>query len=85
MVAKLLDFSMDECWCRCNKWFVFLMGSRLGCYKTMCTDWDPHKQETSYSNKLWKDEFEGYDEPLCRQNIFDTGNALRNQLDLSKQ
>jgi hypothetical protein len=60
-----------------------VMGARLGCYKTMCTDWD-HTQtrDFTYLNKLWKDEFEGYDEPLCRQNIFDTGNALRNQLDL---
>jgi hypothetical protein len=33
-------------------------------------------------NKLWNTEYAGYDEKLCRQDIYDHGNALRNQLDL---
>ena len=42
-----------------------VMGARLGCYKTMCTDWDPTQtRDFTYLNKLWKDEFEGYDEPI---------------------
>ena len=31
-----------------------VMGARLGCYKTMCTDWDLHKQETSNQTNYGK-------------------------------
>ena len=55
-----------------------IMGARLGCHKVLGTDWDYNNtRDFEYLNTLWKDEYQGYDEALCKQAIHDLGKELQ--------
>ena len=55
-----------------------IMGARLGCHKVLGTDWDYNNtRDFEYPNTLWKDEYQGYDEALCKQAIHDLGKELQ--------
>lgn len=58
-------------------WSVY--GARLGCYKTMCTDWD-HTQtrDFTYLNNLWKE----YEDINVAEECKDLGKKLINELEL---
>lgn len=58
-------------------WSVY--GARLGCYKTMCTDWD-HTQtrDFTYLNNLWKE----YEDINVAEECKDLGKKIINELEL---
>ena len=59
-----------------------ILGARLGTFKTMLTDWDPHNVQW-FDNylEMWK-EYEGMDFDQLYREIDDIGNVLKKQLDL---
>jgi hypothetical protein len=63
-------------------WAIY--GSRLGLYKTVCTDWDfVHVRDFKYLNNLWSDikETNKSEEDLLEE-IQDLGHRLKEELDI---
>ena len=88
---KIQDVSNDVWWQNYHRLLIWMnvgadvknglfsiMGARLGCHKVLGTDWDYNNtRDFEYLNKLWKDEYQGYDEALCKQAIYDLGKELQ--------
>jgi hypothetical protein len=62
-------------------WAIY--GARLGCYMTMCTEWD-HVQvrDFEYLTNLWVDESNRVNDDNLLENIQEKGQILRNELNL---
>ena len=88
---KIQDVSNDVWWQNYHRLLIWMnvgadvknglfsiMGARLGCHKVLGTDWDYNNtRDFEYLNTLWKDEYQGYDEALCKQAIHDLGKELQ--------
>lgn len=60
-----------------------MYGARMGCYMTMCTDWD-HVQvrDFEYLTELWKEESNHTTEHNLLDKIKEKGQCLRNELQI---
>lgn len=65
-----------------GKWAIY--GSRLGCYKTNCTDWDYiNVRDFEYLTNYFKEEIEPkINEDNIDEQISNLGNSLRYELDI---
>jgi hypothetical protein len=61
-----------------------MYGTRLGCWMTMCTNWD-HTQvrDFDYLTHIWNEEYQFVTEHNLLESIYDLGNTLRDELNLN--
>lgn len=64
-----------------GQWAMY--GSRLGCYMTMCSDWDyTQVRDFEYLKHIWDEEIEFGIENNLQEKLKYYGSELRNELDL---